>query len=235
MESRQVTENLDQPRNRIYALEMVDYVRKKLNTQTGENEKTKHKWNPARVALFEATLVSLAVKRDALDKLSILSSSDLLILTTSFEDSLLCKLQKSLRKGSKLQRDEKQNSIMSFIDALTAININKPKLASLVSDAKRFLETLDETEHDMGMRVAAFFSGIPQDDGETTNLKESGDTSTIAGRQSIIAIVQPMIDEKDQDDRLELLASVFSESYAISTELDRLLAVKHIISACSGL
>jgi len=235
MKLRQVMENLDQSRNRSYVLEVVEYIQKKMKTKTGEKDKIKHRWTPARVMLFEATLISLASRREALNDLEILTSSDLTTMTTTFEASLLSQLHKSLRKGKKLTENEKRLAIVPTINALTAIKVDKTKLALLADDATAFLSTINEMEHDVGMRLAVLFSGTPQDGGQIMDLQTSGDTLSIAGRQSILAIAQTQIDGKDQDDKLELLETICKAPFATVAGLHRLLATKYIISACAGL
>lgn len=235
MTSSQVTENLDQPRNRLYAVEAVEYITKKLKNSTNKKDKPKHRWSPARVALFEATLGTFIAKREALNDLTILSSSDLASITTSFEDLLLHQLQKAIRKPKKIKEHEKRISIVATVDALAAMNVDKIKLAAFANEAKDFVFVLNTVKHELGAQLGSFLAPHFYADGQAVGPKTRGNTRSISGRKSIVANIQTEICSEDQDAKLELLKTLCRTPNTPPSDLDQLLSIRCMIVACTGL
>ncbi|KAG9242736.1 Urb2/Npa2 family-domain-containing protein [Calycina marina] len=220
----QVSENLDQTRNRSYAVEAIDYVTKKLN-----KEKSKHSWNAAaRVALFDAALSSLQDKHGVLNDLDIINKSNLDSLLVSFEKMLLAQLHKVFEKPANFTRSEKTQFVTVACDALTAMKVNAPRLEKLSIYADRFILSLGEAESDLKMRVGILLSTISEDYSKQT----ASTTGSVMGRQSIRAARNNALKGTDSSNKLGLLKSTLQRSLGPSNELDNLLATKYTVAAC---
>ncbi|KAH8596936.1 Urb2/Npa2 family-domain-containing protein [Bisporella sp. PMI_857] len=228
-----VNANLSQSRNRTYAEEALEYLKKNIKKKVDDDDKRKDKWSYATVALLEVTLNSFAAKRNALDELGILSSGDMASMTESFRRALLKQLERSIKKAKKHTGDEQFRLIDFIIDALTAVGVDEVKLAALSNDAKNFALSLDMSESDLGSRISNFFSThVRNEDGEIIDTRIGGDVASVSSRHALIKRLEAALDGKDQDDRLEILESLYRGSSLVD-QLDTLLAAKNIIASYS--
>ena len=235
---RHMTATLSQPQSQEYVSDTVTYIRKQ---SSGSGSKVKKgSWNFASTTLYEVVLAALLAKEAALDKLDLISCHDLKGISDSRKDSLLVEmkalLKKSKKSASSTDQMTKHLALLSVINALTTLGVDGPKLAELTDDAESFIASLPETEREVASRLETFMSvHARDDDGDLLDTELKGDTSTISGRQGIVDKVNALIIGKDEEDKLELLKSLFGEDSVGLSQLDRLLAARHIISTCKGL
>lgn len=232
-----MTANVDQPRSQEYVTEVISYIKKQ--TKGYGEEKEKHGSNFASVTLCQVVFTSLLAKAAALNDLQIISSRKLESITDSFKDSLLLQLRSILRKPEKLassSSEARSLKLFAIIDTLSTVGIGGVKLAELTDDAKSFIASLPETEHELVARLETFMTVYSRDtDGELLDTELKGDTLTIYGRQGIFANSMALTAGKSQQEKLNLLKSTFGKDLVGLSQLDKLLAARCIISTCNGL
>jgi nucleolar pre-ribosomal-associated protein 2 len=233
-----MTASLSQPQSQEYVSDAVTYIRKQSSGFGSKGKKGS--WNFASTTLCEVVLAALLAKEAALDKLDLISCQDLKVIADSRKDSLLVQMKGLLKKSKKSANSGNQTAkhldLLSVINALTTVGVDGLKLAELTDDAKSFIALLAETEGEVVSRLETFMSvHARDDDGNLLDTELNGDASTVSGRQGIVDKVNALIIGKDEDEKLELLKSLFGEDIDGLSHLDRLLAARHIISTCKGL
>lgn len=233
-----ITTNLDQLRNRGYTLDAMSHLQKKLKAKA-DTKKT-HKLDYALVALFDVLLGAFTAKETQLNDLSIISRADFISINASFKTCLLAQLEGLLAKTKKSSKPEKQAekflTIRSIVDALSKSRFDGSELANLVDAAKSFSASLDQTNMDVARRLETFISTSAQSaEVEVIDSHFGGDISTVSGRQAIVDKVHALIFRKDQSEKLALLRSLLRDNQVSLTQLDKLLALRHLIMDCEGL
>lgn len=229
-----ITANLDQPRNRDYASDAVNHLRKKLNIEVGS--KKAHKLSFASVALFEVSFDILGARQTQLNELKIITKSDFSSLKETFQNSLLAQMQDQLIKTKKSSKSSKQAGRMlllrTTIDALARSDVEGKKVASAAAEAKTFAASLDGTDEDLVRRLEGFISKytLSADSGVVETQLE-GDVTTLYGRQALAEKTNEFIKSKDDCQKLALLHSSLSKDWA---QLDKIWAVRQIIISCEG-
>jgi hypothetical protein len=223
-----MTANIDQPGSQEYIAEAINYIKGQKQNSEG---KGKQKWNLASISLFQVVLSALLIKVATLEDLGIISRHELEGIVDSFKDSLLIQLRSLLKKpemaGLKL---------LSTIDALSILGVDGAKLAEFIDDAKSFIASLPETEHEVAARLEIFIAVHSRDPvGELLDTELKGDTATIYGRQGIVEKASALTTGKSEQEKLVLLKSTFGVNLEGLLQLDKALAARHIISACKGL
>ncbi|KIN03707.1 hypothetical protein OIDMADRAFT_158460 [Oidiodendron maius Zn] len=235
----QMTANLDQPRSHEYALDAIKYIQKQLPSQEGKGS-GEQEWNFTSVTLFQVVLFAFSTKKTALNELGILSSGDLRGIIDAFKDSLLGQLKTLLKMPKQSPNSSRKTGaylkLFSIIDALTAFHVDGSKLAALTDDVKHFIDSLTDAEDEVASRLDTFMAVHSHDtDGEPLNVDLNGNTSTTFGRQGILDKVKALVATKDRHEKLDLLSSALGDDLTGISQLDKLLAVRHIISSCKGL
>lgn len=237
--SRQMTANLDQPRSHEYVLDAIKYIQKQLPGQEGKGS-GEQEWNFTSVALFQVVLFAFSTKKTALNELGILSSGDLRGIIDAFKGSLLGQLKTILKMPKQSPNSSRKTGaylkLFSIIDALTAFHVGGSKLATLTDDAKHFIDSLTDAEDEVASRLDTFMAVHSRDtDGVPLNVDLNGNTSTTYGRQGILDKVKALVATKGRHEKLDLLSSALGDDLTGISQLDKLLAVRHIISSCKGL
>jgi nucleolar pre-ribosomal-associated protein 2 len=234
-----MTANLDQPRSQEYVSDAISHIKKKCPTSGGK-AKGERSWDFASAALFQVVLSALSAKQASLDKRDIVSSEDLKGITDSFKGSLLGQLRSLLKKPAKLastgSESETGLELLTIVDALSTLGLDGTKLAELVDDVKSFIASFTEAEREVASRLETFISAHARDtDGDLLDTELKGNTSTIYGRKGIFEQATALTTGKSQQDKLDLLRETFGENLVGLSQLDKLLAARHIISSCKGL
>jgi nucleolar pre-ribosomal-associated protein 2 len=232
-----VTANLDQPRNREYALGALNHLRKK--TKSKSDSKKIHKLNYALITLFDTVIEAFAVKETQLNDLDIISRSDYTSVKNSFKRCLLGLLEELLTKtrSSKAEKQaERSLTALSIIDALGKQEVNDSELTDVVDATKSFAAPPNEADIDVGKRLDTFLSMHSRSEELKMSGSEfGGDPLTVYGRKAIKETVQALVTGKDQHQKLDLLKSILEDEENGLLRLESVLAVRHIIMACEGL
>lgn len=235
---RFVFTNIDQPRNREYITDSFSHIRKKVKKAY---EKSKHKWDHALVAMFEVVLKVFNSRAAFFNDSGIINSTELAEISTSFKDSLLIQLEDIIQnsqkdKPSKRKSNKKPHSLLviSIMDALAALGMDASRLARMSDRAKSFASTLVDTDPEVGKRVQTFVDMHSQNDADDDHeVQLAGDVSTVYGRQSIREKTRVATAGKDGKQKLRLLESLLTPDGL--TQLDKLLAARHVIMSIEGM
>lgn len=234
-----MTANLDQPRSQEYVSDAISHIRKKCPS-SGSKTKGERSWDFVSAALFQVVLSALSTKEASLDKRDILSSDDLKGITESFKSSLLRQLKSLLKMPAKLANTSSEGEtgleLLTIVDALSTLGVDGTEAAELVEDVKSFIASLTEAEREVASRLETFISAYARDtDGDLLDTELKGNTFTIYGRKGIFEQAAGLTTGKSQQDKLDLLRETFGERLVGLSQLDKLLAARHIISSCKGL
>jgi nucleolar pre-ribosomal-associated protein 2 len=198
------------------------------------SEEQEHRLNYALIMIFGAALSMFNARAAPLNDLKVIIKDDLDNTTKVFQKGLLDQLKKILhnfgkRKSSKAKtgRFIEQLTILSIIDALTALGVGSPKLAKLEDDAKAFCSVVQDSELHIGKRLETFMAVHRADAIEEELL--GGDVSTVIGRQSITQKTVASTTSKDKRAKLKLLDSIFGPGLVGLSRLDKLLAARQVI------
>lgn len=230
--------NLDQARDRTYTLEALDHLQKKLKNKKADNKNLKPRFDFASVTLLEVVLTTFNAKAEILNKLNIVSSTALAKVVSKFTDSLLEDLKGLLQKPKKFKKaddyDQKKLSVLSRIDALTSLNIDKSKSAELTDDLNTLLASLSESQTEFATRLQTFIFAHAEEARKALPDSFNGDVSTIYGRHSINQNVNTRIVGKSHSEKLAILKSICEAASLPLVKLDQLLAARQLIISCEG-
>lgn len=234
-----MTANLDQSGSQEYVSDAIKYIRIYSSSITSKGSTCD--LNFASIALCQVVISGLLLKEAALNELNLMSHEDLSAVIDFFKKSLLAQL-KALLKTAKQSAKPGSEAIghiglLSIIEALASVGVDGSKLAELRSNAMMFIESIKDTENEVASRLEAFISVNARDiDGCLVDGQLNGDISTVYGRQGVINKADAVMAEGNQEEKLELLRTLFLQNRSASLlQLDNLLAIKCIISACKGL
>ena len=232
-----ITANLDQSRNREYALDALKHLRKK--TKTKSDDKKTQKLNFALVALFEVLIEAFGAKETQLNDLDIISRAKFASVKTSFKRHLLVQLDELLSKTKKSSKTykqaEKSLTLLSTIDALTKLEVDLSDLVNVVDAVESFTASLDGADVDVKKRLETFISTHSlSKESNAMNSELPGNLSTMYDRKAVKETAQSLVAGKHLHEKLKLLKSSLEDSERNSLRLDKILAMRYIIMACEG-
>lgn len=238
----QMSENMEQSRNKAYITTAISGMKKMLKNV--ESKKKGQEWSYPLITLFDVTLGVLQSKSASMADLDIISTSKYQKLITSFKESLLtrlkvviAKLTKNLPKDSSSGKTEHSLSLLCILDALPTLGVTNSEIVGLQEPAKVLTQSasfMSDDELETGKKMENFIitHSVGSEDGDLVSLTQ-GDVSTAYGRQAISEKVHAALLGKDQSSKLTLLASLFESELELA-QLDRLLALRHLIASCEG-
>lgn len=163
-----------------------------------------------------------------MNDLDVIPKKDLDKTTKRFEEGLLDQLRRILNNARKENSSQSAHlTILSIIDALSALGVDSSKVAELGDDATAFCSSVQDTELHIGKRLETFMAvhGSSVIDEELL----VGDVSTLTGRQSITQKTVAAMVGKDKLAKLKLLDSIFGPGLVSLKRLDKLLAARQVI------
>jgi nucleolar pre-ribosomal-associated protein 2 len=218
--------NIDQPPQKAYISDAFSQIKKKIKKA---NEVEEKRLNYALVMIFGVALSIFHTRANPLNDLNVIPKKDLEKATKRFKEGLLDQLKRILcnAQDEKPSQSAEQLSILSIIDALSALGVDSSKVAELGNDATAFCASVQDTELHIGKRLETFMAVH----GSTVIEEEllSGDVSTITGRQSITQKTVAAMVGKDKQGKLKLLDSIFGPGLVGLGKLDKLLAARQVI------
>ncbi|CAG8960652.1 hypothetical protein HYFRA_00013530 [Hymenoscyphus fraxineus] len=234
----QMSENMEQIRNKAYITETLSDMKKMLKS-LGSKKKGED-WSYSLIALFESTLGALQIKSASMGDLDIISASKFQKLNTSFKESLLThmhivigKLTKKLAKESSSGKPEHLLSLHCILDALSNLGVSTSELVGLQEPANVLLQSanfMSGDELETGKKLQTFMTTHSESSNESALFSlTQGSVSSVYGRQAISDKVHAAIFGKDQVSRLRLLGSFFGSEL---DTLERLLALRHLVASC---
>jgi len=166
--------------------------------------------------------------------MKVITKDDLDASVAAFRDGLLEQLKDILHKSRKEKSSKPKAShnsqnltILSIIDALSALGIDSSKLATVKDDAKAFCTSVQDNELQIGKRLETFLAVHGPDTIDEKLLV--GDVSTVIGRQSINQTTIASMVGSDKQMKLKLLDSIFGPGFIGLGRLDKLLAARQVI------
>lgn len=230
-----MTANLDQARDKEYASDAFDSLKKIVKSKKGDEKKSSTKWDFAAVALLEVVLTALTTKATILNDLDIISNKDLTKIGEKFKSSLVEQLHTLLQKPKKFKNTDKSDHnvllLTSITDALAAVSAGEVESKELADDARNFIASLKGMQQEVTSKLETLLSPHLSD----SSLKSEGEIATVYGRQSIKEKMQALALGKDQVGKLELLRSISGPPSPPLVQLDRLLAARSLIISCEGM
>jgi nucleolar pre-ribosomal-associated protein 2 len=198
------------------------------------SEEEEHRLNYALIMIFGAALSMFNARAAPLNDLKVIIKGDLDNTTKAFRKGLFDQLEKILHSSGKKKSSKVKTSqtiehltILSIIDALTALGVGSSKLAKLEGDAKAFCSVVQDSELHIGKRLETFMA-VHRADLIGEELL-GGDVSTVIGRQSITQETVASMTGKDKQAKLKLLDSIFGPGLVGLSRLDKLLAARQVI------
>lgn len=237
-----MSENMEQTRNKAYITTALSDIKKMLKS-LGSKKKSEE-WSYSLIALFDVTLAVLRSKSAAMADLDIMSASKYQKLITNFKESLLThlevvigKLTKRLSKERSSGHTEYSISLLCTLDALSTFGVTSSEVVGLQEAAKILTQSasfVSGDELETGKRLENFMitHSVGLDDDALVSFAQ-GDVATVYGRQAISEKVHAALLGKDQSSKLALLGPLFESGFE-SAQLDRLLALRHLITTCEG-
>lgn len=237
-----MSENMEQSRNKAYITTALSDIKKMLK-YLGSKKKGEE-WSYSLTALFDVTLDVLRSKSASMADLDITSASKYQKLEASFKESLLTHLGVVMGKLTKRLSEERSSghieysmSLLCTLDALSNIGVTISELAGLQEPAKVLTQSasfMSDDELETGKKLENFMTthSVGLEDDDMVSLAQ-GNISTVYGRQAISEKVHAALVGKDQSSKVALLNSLFESDFE-SAQLDRLLALRHLIAACEG-
>lgn len=180
------------------------------------------------VMVFGVALSIFHTRANPLNDLDVIAKKDLDKATKRFKEGLLDQLRRILHISREENLSQSAHlSILSIIDALSALGVDSSKVAELGDDATAFCASVQDTELHTGKRLETFMAvhGSSVIDEELL----VGDVSTVIGRQSITQKTVASMVGKDKQAKLKLLDSIFGPGLVGLKKLDKLLAARQVI------
>ena len=166
--------------------------------------------------------------------MKIIAKDQLDASVAAFKDGLLEQLKDILYKSHKEKSSKRKTSdntqyltILSIIDALSALGIDSSRLAAFEDDAKTFCASVPDTELHIGKRLETFLAVHGPEVIDEKLLV--GDISTVIGRQSITQTAVASVIGSDKQTKLKLLDSIFGLGLIGLGQLDKLFAARQVI------
>ncbi|KAM3078579.1 hypothetical protein ACMFMG_006449 [Clarireedia jacksonii] len=233
-----IATNLEQTQNRTYMQDGITYVREKLRKFTDDEKKTKAEKILPFASISQAFFETLKAKSDQLHDLGILGRDDAAELLVSLTEFLISQLQQRLQK--KLKMDDvgtpKDGSlpILVILEALESIGVQSSQVVPLVTDIEGYMEKLGGRDPEVTVirrNLQNFLANHVASD--NLDIRDGAwDVSTHTGRLDVQKRIEFMTSKMDKSERLNLLQHLFGEDQAGSTQLNKLLAIKHVIASC---
>ncbi|KAI9648313.1 hypothetical protein NHQ30_002946 [Ciborinia camelliae] len=238
-----ITSNLDQSHNRTYILDAISYFHDKLSKFNNDEKKSKGEKTLPFISTSHSLFAVLIAKSKQLNDLAIISSHDFTNLCTSFRQFLLIRLQNRLKKKPK--RDEVGShrdgslSVVVILQALESMSVESSQLEAVAAEGQAYITKLNEgrPEVDTVRQILPEFFAAHASSNENgilhTDLEAFINTS--AGRAGIKKKMETITSEMDNVEKLQLVQRLFGEELIGLTQLDKLVAVKYVISACDSI
>lgn len=238
-----VTSNLDQSQNRTYILDAISYVRDKLSKFTNDEKKSKGEKKLPFISTSHSFFNHVLTKSKQLNDLAIISNQDLTNLCTSFRQFLFIQLQNRLKKKPK--RDEVGShrdgslSVTFILQALESLGVESSQIEALAAEGQAYVSKLNEGKpevDDVCQLLPEFFAAhaSSKEHGILHTTLESF-INTSAGRVGIRKNVETITSGMNNAERLQLIQRLFGEELTGLIQLDKLVAVKYVISACDSM
>jgi len=212
---------------------MVVYIRDWLRVNNEAKEVPVY----AIVGLLKVATSALKTRATHLRTLKIVSDEELHDLQDSFRKLLLHNLERLIRRPEMIETDdnEKLMSLYSTFDAVDAVGFRESDFDELRGNAKAVISTIVTSNLELGKRFELFM--IEHDEKAFSGLFTGlfvGDVTSIVGRQGlqqrVLSITKGMIETQ----KLRIVIRLLDETSADMESLDKLLALKFVISSCEG-
>ncbi len=203
-------------------------------------EKKKHRLNYALISIFEAALFCFLEKSTDTKFQEIIFRADLEETIIGFKECLLAQLKDTLTlsfaeipdaQDVEQQQQRQHLAILSIIDAFNDLGADASKLAKLEGDARNFIASVVESEMEIKRRLETFMM--------LRNLNPTEDleayVTTAYGRKSILQTTRTAAADKSNEEKLNMLSSIFESWPVTSTRLDDMLAAKEVIKSIEDL
>lgn len=231
-----VTTNLDQPRNREYASDVLGHLRKSLKTKDNEGAP---KLNLTSIVLIGTVLETLTSRETQLIDLDIIPLSDVLSLKEGFQRCLLSHLDDLLSEVKDISKSSEQTQssliLRSVIGSFGNSVVSTESLASIVAASKTFAALVSDTNTEPGRQLNTWISNaIPSADMAPVEQHLEGGSLTVYCRQALAERTREAIKLKDQRQKLALLQSILGRKSSW-VQLDKLWAARQVIISCQSL
>jgi hypothetical protein len=232
MFSSHVFATIDQPKSILY----IQGVKEVLENWLQVNRKTKKALSYAMIRLVQVVITVWRTKRTSSDVFSTTLKATTEELSATFKALLLSNLQRCLQNPETLTKDDGERcmSLYSTMDALGAIDVAGNDLANLQIDTMSTLDCLKELNLELYKRFELFMTEhYPQVFSEPLKQLLRGDVAAFNGREAIRRKALAMTKQMAELEKAQLVDDLLEE-VKDEQALDKLLALKHVISSCKG-
>ncbi|EKD14023.1 uncharacterized protein L3040_007970 [Drepanopeziza brunnea f. sp. 'multigermtubi'] len=207
-------QNPDQPRSKTFLSDTFKSIRKRL---AKASEKKKHRLHFALIAIFEVALSAFREKATVLQGVDTISQEDLHSVTTSFNNGIFVRLEDVLQKSEGWPEDDCL-LVLSIIDALSTLGVEKPRLAGL--EVSNFVSNADPH---YGERLATFIFAHGSEEIGPEQLE--GD---VARPFPIRERTRSAVSGKSEQEKLDILRDILDAGLE---RLDKLLVARELIKS----
>jgi len=200
------------------------------------NRKTKKVLPYAMIRLVQVVIMVMKTKNNSSNEFSTALRKTTEELSAKFQTLLLSSLQRRLQNPEKLSQDDGDRcmSLYNTMDALDVIGLQQIDLANLQVDIMSILNTLKEINPKLEKRFELFMTEhYPAVFGKPPERLLKGDVTTINDREAIRRKALAMTKHMTEPEKLQLVNDLVEEVRG-EEALDKLLALKYIISSCGG-
>ncbi|RFU34601.1 hypothetical protein B7463_g1738, partial [Scytalidium lignicola] len=220
-----VVTNIDQPWNRTYLLEAIQFLKERIDADKKCIENNSYTLD----TLSQAVATTLISHGSTLNRLDVVDTSDHEDFMSAYSSALLSKFKTLLHKPSKYNSDDSARSLslLSTMSALEAVGFDEKKLAKRVEDAQACITSMHDLHLDLGKELATFMAAH-------THLETpfQGLATAASGRRTVCASTSGLLEGLDEDGKLQVLRSLMEEAFDGPDSLENLLAARHIIVSC---
>jgi nucleolar pre-ribosomal-associated protein 2 len=224
----------------MYIQDGVTYVREKLRKLADDEKKTKPEKILPFTSISQAFFETLEAKSDQLNALDILGRDDATKLRVSLTEFLISQLRQRLQK--KLKMDEIGTHtdgslpVLVILEALESLHIQSSQAVLLVTDIEGYIEKLGDRDPEIiGTRRILQNFLDKHVAGDSLHIRANAlDVNSHTGRLDVQKQIESMTSRMDNSEKLKLLQNLFGEDQAGLTQLNKLLAIKHVIASCES-
>jgi nucleolar pre-ribosomal-associated protein 2 len=217
----------------------LTYVREKL-IKFGDAKKTKPEKILPFISISQAFLETLEAKSDQLIALNIVDRNDVTELQVSLRQFLFPQLLQSVEK--KLKPDDigtrKDGSLAALLilEALEPLHIQSCHVMHYVHVIEDYMGKLGDRDPEItGIRRILQNFLDKHAAGDSLSIRDDAlDVSSHAGRLDVQKQIESMTSKMDNSEKLNLLQQLFGEDQTGLTQLNKLLAIKHVIASCES-
>jgi hypothetical protein len=221
---------VDQTRSREYLEDVITYLQKQVDTGSffGKREKKVSRPAYSAVKLVQVALSSLVTKSTLLNDLGVLSTSDLEQLISILKKIMVSDFETVLTGSADWSKKEFALFLSCLLEALEDFKAGRADVEKLSGDAQSCASTLKDIRPDLSIRLMTFIAAASAD---TSAILPNGDVSSDLGRSSIQKTITAVAGNADVSKKLEIISSLMPDD---DVQLDKLLAIRHVIAACEG-